>query len=72
MAEHSFILRNSGFDMSHALFYQVMMKSGTSLESCHVGKDEKRKTKMPFIATIPYYSLLQVTRYLGFGMTHLL
>lgn len=60
--------------MSDALFYQVMMKSGTSLENCHVVKDEKPKTKMPFIATIPYYSLLQVTRYhlLGFGMAHLL
>lgn len=63
VAEHSLILRNSWFDMSDGLFYQVMMKSGTSLENCHVGKDEKPKTKMPLIATIPYYSLLQVTRY---------
>lgn len=60
--------------MSDGLFYQVMMKSGTSLENCHNGKFEKPKTKMPFIATTPYYSLLQVTRYhlQGFGMAHLL
>lgn len=60
--------------MSDGLFYQVMMKSGTSLENSHAGNDEKPKTKMPLLATIPYYFLLQVTRYhlLGLGMAHLL
>lgn len=45
-----------------------------SLENCHVGKDKKPKTKIPLLAMIPYYFLLQVTRYhlLGLGMAHLL